>query len=77
MKKIILLMIPILLLCGCEETKNYNIDNYNNREYDIFIDETTCVEYFINTYVKKGGISVRYNADGTLKINKDCLEKGR
>lgn len=75
-KKLVILILLILLLCGCDNIDSYNVDSYNNREFDVFIDETTCVEYFIDNYVKKGGITVRYNADGTIKVNKDCLQNG-
>lgn len=77
-KKIVILTLLILLLCGCDNYNkdSYEVDRYNSREFDVFIDETTCVEYFIDNYVKKGGITVRYNADGTIKVNKDCLQNG-
>ena len=77
-KKIVILTLLILLLCGCDNYNkdSYNVDSYNSREFNVFIDETTCVEYFVDNYVKKGGITVRYNADGTIKVNKDCLQNG-
>lgn len=72
--RIILSVILILLLTGCTEIRNYEIDNVNSSEYDIFIDDTTCVEYLTERFAKKGGISVRYNRDGTIKINESCLK---
>ncbi len=73
--KIIVLVIMILMMCGCStEVKSYEVDGANSSHLDIVIDEATCVEYFIYNDYKQGGISVRYNADGTIKLNKDCLE---
>lgn len=75
MKKFILLVFLVMLCVGCEVPKDYEIDEVNDREFTVFIDETTCVEYLYDVYVKKGGITVRYNQDGTIKVNKNCLEE--
>lgn len=74
-KKIIILVIVILLLSGCVEPKNYEIDEVNNFDYEVIIDETTCVEYLSDTKYKSGGITVRYNKDGTIKVNESCLKE--
>lgn len=75
MKKIIILSLITILCVGCESVKDYEIDEVNDREFSVFIDETTCVEYLYNVYVKKGGMTVRYNQDGTIKVNEDCLKE--
>lgn len=77
MKKIILLIIPILLLCGC--TRNdYSEKLINNNKFNalyVTYDNDTCVEYIEYDGLKKGGLSVRYNQDGTIKLNEQCLEE--
>lgn len=73
--KKLIIFLPILLLTGCVTPKDYDIENNNSLEYRIFVDEATCVEYLVNNYQKKGGISVRYSQDGTIRVNKSCLEK--
>lgn len=80
MKKIILLAITLLMLTGCGN-KEYQYDA-NNRLSTIYtstiltikVDTETCVEY-IDRY--EGGISVMYNADGTIKLNEECLNDGK
>lgn len=62
MKKLFILIIPILLLCGCDSEQI----NYNK-----FIDKDTCVIY-LSRY--QGGITPMLNEDGTLKIDKDCIK---
>ena len=76
MKKMIILIIAILLLCGCE---NKNDNKYSEKPtvakfFYIYTDEDTCVEYFVShgTY-NIGNVTPRYNQDGTLKLNKQCL----
>lgn len=84
MKKIVFLVLAALLLicasAGCiaeEETEEVASDKYiQNYEYSsnyvyVYVDEYTGVEYLIFSAVKKGGITPRYNADGTLKINEE------
>ena len=76
MKKIILLMILVLLLCGCSRM-DYNEKRINNNEWNelyVTYDNDTCVEYIEYVGLYKGGLSVRYNQDGTLKINEECLK---
>lgn len=76
MKKMIILIIAILLLCGCE---NKNGNKYSDKPivtniFYVYTDEDTCVEYFVSygTY-NVGNVMPRYNQDGTLKLNKQCL----
>ena len=61
MKKIIILISFIFILCGCQNV---------NFEMDTYTDKDTCVMY-IHRY--RGGISVMYNADGTIKLNQKCV----
>jgi hypothetical protein len=61
MKKIILLIIPILSLCGCEN------------QYSIYVNSQTCEEYFINEEEKI--IIPQYDNEGMIQKNKDCLDK--
>lgn len=71
MKKIIILIIGILLLCGCETTQQ-KIE----KDIEIYIDKGTCVEYFINyTYMGYTVITPKYDKNGNIKINKQCLEE--
>lgn len=82
-KKIILVLAALLLVCasaGCiaeEETEEVvsdkYIQNYEHSNYVyVYVDEYTGVEYLIfSAGSNKGGITPRYNADGTLKINEE------
>lgn len=75
MKKIIILIIPILLLCGCEKTRtNKYSDKVELQAFYLYVDEETCVEYYVsNGSYNYGNVNLRYNADGTIKLNKQCL----
>lgn len=75
MKKIILLAITVLMLTGCsmdvesrESIKYIQDYSYTN----IHVDKETCIEYFMYYDI---GLSVRYNTDGTIKLNKECLNE--
>ena len=75
-KKIIcfILTLTIVMLTACGNTdaelKSQFIQEYdyykNNGMFDIVIDKETGVNYIIFEGYKKGGITPRYNADGTL-----------
>lgn len=76
MKKILLLIIFILLLTGCDaepinEASYYIQDSAN---FSFYVDKKTCIEYIIYQGVKRGGITPRLNTDGTLKLNETCLK---
>lgn len=83
MNKIILVLLAVLLVCasaGCiseKETEEVVSDKYiQNYEYSdyvyVYVDKYTGVEYLIfSAGSNKGGITPRYNADGTLKINEE------
>lgn len=80
MKKIIsVLMVSILLLCltSCnfleevktDEEEKPKIEQASNQCIEIWTDEETGVQYVIyrsGHYGSMGGITPRYNADGTL-----------
>ena len=55
-----ILIIPILLLCGCDSEKLNEDLNYSK-----YTDKDTCVIYLSRYH---GGITPMLNEDGTLKI---------
>lgn len=80
MKKILLLIIPLLLTgCGAEPISE---DNTNETSYyiqdsglfDIYVDKETCVEYIIFNGYHKGNAMARLKVDNTLKLNETCLK---
>ena len=76
-KKIIILAIPLLLLTGCESspTSKYS-DEVELQGFYLYVDEDTCVEYYVsNGTYNRGNVNPRYNQDGTLKLNKQCLKE--
>ena len=81
MKKFLLLVIIIILLTGCGaepiNKKHETNDTYyiqDSLNFDFYVDKETCVEYIIFNGGNHGGITLRLNADGTLKLNKICLK---
>ena len=77
MKKLIILIIGIILLCGCSR-EDYNEKRVNENKFNelyVTYDKDTCVEYIEYSGLYRGGLSVRYNTDGTIKLNKKCLEE--
>lgn len=72
MKKVLLLIIPLMLLAGCssslDETDNYLQDASS---YYIRTDKETCVEYISG----HSRLSVRLNTDGSPMLNEECLER--
>ncbi len=74
MKKILVLIILILFLSGCKASATYKTEETDNYDYGVFVDKATCVEYLVSYEYKKGGIIVRYNQDGTIKVNNECLK---
>lgn len=61
MKKIILLIIPILLLCGCSE----EVDN-GDSPYWTYCDKKYGVEYIRYGMGYQGGITVRLDENGNV-----------
>ena len=83
MKKLILLLAPVLLLTGCdgcdselieEETITNTYYLQDKMQFEFFIDKETCVEYIEYDGSYSGTLTPRLNADGTLKLNEICLE---
>lgn len=68
MKKIILLIVPILLLCGCENDndKELKIDNVNDSCFQTMCDSKYGIEYIIDTCLYNGGITVRLDENGNV-----------
>lgn len=81
MKKILLLIVPVLFLTGCgaepieeKETKNYAYYMQDSRSFEFYVDKKTCVEYIEYDGGYSGNLIPRLNADGTLILNENCLE---
>lgn len=81
MKKILLVIVPIMLLTGCgaepitrAEARNLTYYIQDSINFDFYVDKETCVEYILFSDVKKGNITPRLNDDGTLKLNEICLK---
>ena len=73
MKKIICIMVVVILIVccvGCSTKDNENKLKTSNSNIEIWTDEKTGVQYIIydrnSGYAGMGGITPRYNADGTL-----------
>ena len=81
MKKICLLLTLILLLCGCEKIQENEYSEssyYIGDRFTLYVDEETCVEYFVsNGAYNEGIVTPKYNQDGTLKLNKKCMEENK
>lgn len=77
MRKVFL--ISVLLLCGCTKgpdrsiypTPDITVDKYESREFRYVVDERTGVVYIVMYAGYKGGITVAYNADGTVMKRED------
>lgn len=65
MKKIILLIIPILLLCGCDEEAYDEVDGKNG-PLITYCDKKYGVEYIRELHVYGGGITVRLDENGNV-----------
>ena len=84
MKKILIPLVALILLCGCEVQESINdeknkYDHNQDKNISFYTDYKTCVEYLVLSekrgYGGMGGLSVRYNVDGTIKVNKECLKE--
>jgi hypothetical protein len=71
MKKMFLILTALILaillftFSGCESDGS-GVGNLEDSYIDIWTDEETGVQYIVYSGVKKGGITPRLNADGTL-----------
>lgn len=72
MKKILISLIVLILLCGCKSNSRDSADDYT---ISIYTDGETCVEYLKYHNGYKGGLTVRYDKYGKIKKNKSCLEE--
>lgn len=70
-KKVLIVLTLLFCLTGCESNSKDSEDDYTILFYT---DSETCVEYIKYTGAYKGGITPRFNANGSLKLNKECLE---
>lgn len=77
MKKLIILPLLLLLVTGCNISTNNETERNEINKNDIFFytDEETCVEYIIFDGYRAGGMTPRLNADGTIMLNEECLNK--
>lgn len=65
MKKIILLIIPILLLCGCDEEPYDEVDGKDSY-LTTYCDKEYGVEYIRDSGLRRGGITVRLDENGNV-----------
>lgn len=78
MKKILFPLVALILFCGCEvkEDKEKNGIERVNSYFYIYVDKSTCLEYFVSDgSYNRGNVSPRYNANGKIRTNKECLEE--
>ena len=80
MKKIFILMIPILFLTGCTmELMDVNGESsvhyiQDDKYFYLYVDKDTCVQYIYD--VSDGGVFMpRLNKDGSLLLNEECLKE--
>jgi len=60
----------VALLSGCEETPTFapkSATAYTTTSIIVYCDKGTNVEYLVNTKHRSGGMTLRYNLDGTPK----------
>jgi len=58
------------LISGCEESSTQApkpAGSYVNEDIEVYCDKNTNVEYLVYTQYRSGGMTVRYNLDGTIK----------
>lgn len=68
-KLVVILMVWCSLLVGCS-TDFKKVDGNKTNEIQIYVDPETGVNYLIYQDYNKGGITVRYNADGSIMVTK-------
>ena len=75
MKKILLLIL-VIILTGCkEESTSEKVKNMQNSSaFMFYVDRESCVEYILFINYEKVGLSPRYSADGSIKLNEICVK---
>lgn len=80
MKKIFILMIPILFITGCvmapidANGENSTLYMQDSRFFSFYVDKDTCIEYIYD--VNDGGVLIpRLNRDGLPLLNEKCLKE--
>lgn len=66
-KLVVILMVWCSLLVGCSTDFN-KIEGNKTNEIEVYVDLETGVNYLIYQDYNKGGITVRYNADGSIMV---------
>lgn len=69
---IVLVFTILVVLTGCQSNTDWDTDDTS---IGVYTDSKTCVEYLKYSAGYGKGLSVRYNQDGTIKLNKECLDK--
>lgn len=77
MKKICLMLFVTIILSGCSgevehKEKSRLSTIYNGYSLSVNVDNNTCVEYLEGYH---SGVSVMYNADGTIRLNEECINR--
>lgn len=68
-KLVVILMVWCSLLVGCS-TDFEKVEGNKTNEIQVYVDPETGVNYLIYEAYNKGGITVRYNADGSIMVTK-------
>lgn len=82
MKRFVICIIAMLCLvfCGCAESqKEEGIKEYSSLGeigVTVYIDPETGVNYLIYEGGYDGGITVRYNSDGTIMVTESAESEG-
>lgn len=66
MRKIIILILPILLLTGCRANLDGSTDVDDDKYLKVYCDEEYGIEYLRDTQYKNGGITVRLDSNGNV-----------
>ena len=66
-KLIVILMVWCSLLVGCDNDFK-KVDGNKTDNIQVYVDPETGVNYLIYADYKSGGITVRYNADGSIMV---------
>lgn len=66
-KLVVILMVWCSLLVGCD-TDFKKVEGNKTNEIQVYVDPETGVNYLIYEAYNKGGITVRYNADGSVMV---------